>query len=105
MMSTPLERLRRDIETQQNEIQELQQAWQDLQHFSDLLEDLSHQKNQTAVDLTFQILQVKLKTKTLKKLQTLEEQTRQEFRHFLDQWVEQWAQDLEDSDSDTDPKE
>ena len=104
MMSTPLERLRRDIQTQQDQTQELQQAWQDLLHFSDLLEDLTHQKNQTTVDLTFQILQVKLKTKTLKKLQTLEDQTRQEFRRLLDQWVEQWGQDL-DSDLDTDPKE
>ena len=105
-MSTPFEQLRRDIETLQNEIQEQTQTWQDLQHISDLLEDLSHQKNQVAVELTLQILEVKLKTKTLKKLQTLEDQTRQAFRHFLDQWAEQLAQDLDsDSDSDTDPKD
>ena len=103
-MSTPLEQLRRGIEAQQDEIQKVEQTLQDLQHFSDLLEDLAHQKNKTTVDLTFQILQVKLKTKTLKKLQTLEEQTRQEFRQLLDRWMEQWAQDL-DSDSDTDPME
>ena len=114
MMNTLLEELNKSILAKRDDIQDAEhdralqdQNLRDLQHFGQLLEKLSHQRNKISLELTFQMLQVKLKTKTLKQLQTLEDRTRQEFRHFLDQWVEQWAQDLDsDSDSDTEePKE
>ena len=104
MACTRLDQLRRDLQAKQKEIQEVEQALQDIQHFGNVLEKIKSQKEKTTLELTYLILQVKEKTKALKKIQAFEDEARHEFPNLLDQWAEQRGQHS-DLDSDTDKKE